>query len=264
MADLRSAFTALFERQQSVSLLQTADDFGAVRVYQERGNYILSFDDRFEQSSMDPARPHKPLHRYVRAMLLVLAWHQPGRVLHLGLGGGALLRSLAAVLPGAEQTAVELRRSVIDAARTYFALPENARIVCDNAFRFAAGQAPAGFDLVFADLYLAHGMDVSQKTQRFVEHLARLCADQGWVVFNFTRLPDFDDSFFRALALQFREILIAPVACENYIIFAGKAALPQLLECYAPRVQQLAGLWEVKLAAQYQQLKRFSQFFGKP
>lgn len=263
MADLRSALGSLMQARTQTQLFQAQDTLGAIRVYRDGGKTILSFDDRFEQSSMDPRRPHKPLHQYVRCMLLVLTWHTPARVLHLGLGGGALLRSLAAVLPDAAQTAVELRPAVIEAARQLFLLPGTARIVCDSAFRFVAGLAPASYDLIFADLYLAHGMDINQKTQRFVQQLAHLSTDDAWVVFNFTQLPDFDDNFFRVLAQHFPEILIASVAGDNYIVFAGKQPLAPQLETYAVRVQQLAERWEVKLQRQFQQLKRFSQFFGK-
>ena len=108
-----------------------------------------------EHSAMDLGQPERLVFPYERMMFVAAALvAQPRTILLLGLGGGAMLRHLAAYLPEAEVTVVERDPGVIAFAREHFYIrhkilrADAADIVAD-----AAGQ----YDLVMVDLYDAGG-----------------------------------------------------------------------------------------------------------
>ncbi len=251
-------------------LLQTRDEYGEIFVYEQSGRRVLTFDERFEQSAMHLQQPCLPSHRYVRAMLMVLAFCTPSKVLHLGLGGGALVRALAALQPDCQHIAVELRASVKHIAEQYFltpdTLPDNTqlRVVCDDARRFIRAQPTESFDIIFSDIYLANGMDVSQKSCRYLADCAAALSNSGWLVLNFTRLPAFDDPSFLTLEGLFEEILIASVDAANYVIFASKRALPRPLAAYAPAIKELSQQLNIDLLRQFKHLMQCRDFFQRP
>lgn len=67
---------------------QAQDEYGTVTVYDDGDCYILSFAAHDEQSRCLKAAPHILQYDYTQAMLLVLLFCRPKRVLLLGLGGG--------------------------------------------------------------------------------------------------------------------------------------------------------------------------------
>ncbi|UTA46470.1 hypothetical protein L1F30_09815 [Simiduia sp. 21SJ11W-1] len=260
---------ALAHRKQR-ALLQTRDEHGDIFVYEQYGKRVLTFDERFEQSAMDLQHPQLPSHRYIRAMLLALALCEPpGRALHLGLGGGALIRAMAAICPACEHTAVELRSSVKLIAEQYFLAPPllpagtQLRIHCDDARRFVKTQAARGiaYDMIFSDIYLAGGMDVHQRSERYLADCAQSLSPRGWLVLNYTQLPRFDDPSFKALGMHFNEVLIAGVEAANYVVFAGKQALARPLAALAPQAATLGSQVGIDLMRQFKHLQQLKDFF---
>lgn len=248
-------------------LFQTKDDHGDIFVFEKKGFRVLSFDERFEQSSLDLSDPAKPAHKYVASMLLVLAFHTPKKILHLGLGGGALLRSCHKVFPHAKQIAVELRAGVKLVAERYFLneelLPSQAhyRIVCDNAKTYLSGQNKSEFSIIFSDIYMPNGMDISQKTTRYLNDCANALTDDGWLVINFTQLPSFNDQCFTTLGASFKSILVISVDTANHVVFAGKQELRKPLAAYAGEVKTLAEQLNAPLLKQFKHLQYHQDFY---
>lgn len=270
--DFSSHLIQALSHRKVKPLLQTRDEHGDIFVYEQYGKRVLTFDERFEQSSMVLQCPHQPSHRYIRAMLLALALchpNRPQRALHLGLGGGALIRAMAAIDTDCLHTAVELRSSVKLIAEQYFLaqhlLPAatQLRIHCDDARRFVKAMARAGSqqDVIFSDIYLASGMDVNQRSERYLADCARSLTNDGWLVLNYTQLPRFDDPCFRSLGLHFEEVLIASVDAANYVIFASKQRLSRPLAAYAPNVKALENRLNIDLMRQFKHLLQLSDFF---
>ncbi len=79
------------------------------------------------------------------------------RALVLGVGGGAVLRQLAVLLPELRVTGVELEAVHLDIARRHFGLDAleavGATLVRADAVRWAADSDETGFDLIVDDLY---------------------------------------------------------------------------------------------------------------
>jgi len=109
-----------------------------------------------EQSAMDLERPDRLVFAYERAMLLALALvEEPRSVLLLGLGGGAMVRHLAAHVPEAAVTVVDRDPQVIALARRHFHLRRAVTVA--DAFELVA-DARAAHDVVMVDLYDAAGV----------------------------------------------------------------------------------------------------------
>jgi predicted O-methyltransferase YrrM len=109
-----------------------------------------------EQSAMDLERPDRLVFAYERAMLLSLALApDPRSVLLLGLGGGAMVRHLAAHVPEAALTVVDRDPQVIALARRHFHL--RRAVTQADALEFVA-DAQGEYDVVMVDLYDASGV----------------------------------------------------------------------------------------------------------
>ncbi len=109
-----------------------------------------------EQSAMDLLRPERLVFIYERLMLVSLALvPAPEEILLLGLGGGAMVRHLAAYLPECAITVVERDPAVIRLARRHFHLVQP--VICGNAEDVVADRAGA-FDVVMIDLYDSSGV----------------------------------------------------------------------------------------------------------
>lgn len=162
------------------------DAAGPVQVYQQGLRRYLTFGNRVEQSCLNLETPHSPEHVYVQAMLLAPLLHGAmHRVLVLGLGGGSLVRGLRALDHRVDIDAVEQRRAVIEVAASHFSVRprRNLRIHCCDAGDFLTGP-PDGYDLIFADLYLADRMHPVQAEQAFIERCRRQLGPSGLFVAN--------------------------------------------------------------------------------
>jgi spermidine synthase len=109
-----------------------------------------------EQSGMDLLHPERLVFLYERLMLVAFALvERPRAALLLGLGGGAMLRHLAAYLPDCVVTVIERDDAVIDLARRFFYL--TAPVITGDA-QEAVADMRQSYDLILADLYDGRGM----------------------------------------------------------------------------------------------------------
>ncbi|MEZ5480575.1 MAG: methyltransferase, partial [Thiolinea sp.] len=200
------------------------DEFGPITVSDDGNCRILSFAPRDEQSRCLKAAPHILQFEYTQAMLLVLLFCQPRRVLMLGLGGGSLVTTLHHCIPGIHITAVELRQTVIDLAYRYFQVPRGKRvqIVCGNADDYLQQPQPRKPDVIFADLYHGSGVDDLQLKTDFIARCAELLKEEGWLVLNCWNEHREDPYLREALREQFRDIRTVLTGSRNWVILAGK------------------------------------------
>lgn len=163
-----------------------SDATHSVQVYADGNLRTLTLGSPVAQSCVDLARLERPVFRYTQAMLLSLLLRpDPRQATLLGLGGGSLIHSLLALLPGCRITAVERSELVLAAARSYFQVPvhPDLRIVIADAARYLASDSEAA-DLLLTDLYDARGMDAAQETDKFFTDLLTSLAPGALAVFN--------------------------------------------------------------------------------
>ena len=233
------------------------DDYGDIYILEDgNGQLVLSFDTIYEQSRMDPARPHSPVHDYIKAMLLVLTFCQPRSVIILGLGGGSLLRALHRLDPALSILTVELREMVAAVANRYFSLPKADRVhvECAEAGEYIHDCADAISDIVFADMYEAHDMHPVQKQIPFLADCIRVLSPEGWLVLNFHKVPNDDSAFMIFLKQHFPTVLVCVVEEGNHVILARKITLKGKLSDYRHKINLLEVTLDAPLMALFYRL----------
>lgn len=213
---------------------EASDDISKIIVFDKHKHRYMTFDSVWEQSCMNIKKPSHLTHQYARAMIATLSFLKPQHLTILGLGGGALLRSLHAAAPNMKIDAVELRPKVIDVCRQYFGIPKDSNInlqVSDGA-DYIAKATPNSTDIIFADMFDEYKMDPKQAKESFLQHCERALTDHGCLTLNLHRLPERNSDFFKNLHNIFQDTLICkPDEC-NYVLYASKAKLHDDLSRY--------------------------------
>lgn len=205
------------------------DAQGLVEVVDAHGVRSLHFGSSPKQSAMALAEPERLELSYVRAMLAGLMFApDPRRVLLLGLGGGSLAKFLLEHFPECRVEVVESRAAVVEAARRFFGLPEDPRLVIHIAdgvefVRRAAREGALPYEHVFVDIYDDRGLVPAVNEAGFFAAGAGLVAPGG--VFALNLWGSQQESFRESVALLRRHFdnraLRLPVIGRGNIIGLG-------------------------------------------
>lgn len=206
-------------------LYQSEDEYGPLLVLDDKHMRVLSFGDNDEQSKLLKAEPHLPQHTYVQAMLLVLLFIKPKRVIILGLGGGGLIHALRHYDTGIKVTAVELRSQVIDIAKRFFQLPigKKLTLIHQDAAEFLAQADHKKADVIFADIYGADGVDESQLSEGFIKNAAAMIKSDGFFVLNCWKEHSQNRELLQLLQTYFCEVRACLTGGGNWVVFASKS-----------------------------------------
>lgn len=219
--------------QAAEILFAGADELGPVSVVELAGVRSLHFGTAARQSALDLADPRAlVLHSARRIAAALLLTPTPRRALLLGLGGGSLAKFLLEGL-GCEVDAVERRPLVVEAARRFFALPDDPRLtvlVGDAAELVHALPPGPRYDLVIVDLYNGAGADAAAgQAPLFAACRARMTG-RAVLAFNLWREEAAahlgpESGFAREFAPP---RLAVHTANGNVVCFGGAAPLPGL------------------------------------
>jgi len=146
----------------------------------------LRFGNHIVQSAISLSSPDGLVLDYTRAMVTALLFPpRLNRFLHLGLGGGTLVRFFYQHLPTVHQRVVELNPEVIEVARRYFDLPNSVRLTVVQAEGAEFMRADTEhYDLIFLDAFDAEGADARLHSQTIYTQLRERLAPDGWLVNN--------------------------------------------------------------------------------
>ncbi|MBE7216666.1 methyltransferase [Shewanella benthica] len=210
--------------QDEQILHESQDELGPLIVLDDKYMRVLSFGDNDEQSKLLKSEPHIPQHTYIQAMLLVLLFIKPKRVIILGLGGGGLIHALRRFDTGIKVTAVELRAQVIELARRYFQLPigKKLSIIHQDANLFLEQGDHKKADVIFADIYGADGVDENQLSETFIANAAALIKTDGYLVLNCWKEHSQNRVLLSHLQRHFSEVRACLTGGGNWVVFAGK------------------------------------------
>ncbi|QYK02091.1 spermidine synthase [Shewanella psychrotolerans] len=205
---------------------RSEDEFGPVIVLEDRDMRLLSFGDTDEQSKLLKSAPHIPQHTYLQAMLLVLLFIKPKRVIVLGLGGGGLIHALRNYDRAINVTAVELRASVIEVAKRYFQLPigKKLSLIHQDATDFLVQRDHKKADVIFADIYGADGVDENQLTETFIANASSMVKADGYLVLNCWKEHSQNRELLALLQIHFSEVRACLTGGGNWVVIAGKVA----------------------------------------
>lgn len=226
------------------TLFAGADALGPVSVVASGGVRSLHFGTAARQSAIDLAEPRAlVLHSARRIAAALLLAPIPRRALLLGLGGGSLAKFLLETLDCAVD-AVERRPLVVEAARRFFALPDDPRLrvlVGDAAELVHALPPGPGYDLVIVDLYNGTGADAAaSQAPLFAACRARM-RERGVLAFNLWREEAAAhlgpaSGFARAFAPPH---LAVHTANGNVVCFGGVAPLPGMSPALIERALEI-------------------------
>lgn len=210
--------------QDEQILHESEDEYGPLIVLDDKHMRVLSFGDNDEQSKLLKSEPHIPQHTYIQAMLLVLLFIKPKRVIILGLGGGGLIHALRHFDTGIKVTAVELREQVISLAKRYFQLPigKKLSLLHQDANDFLQQGDHKKADVIFADIYGADGVDENQLSESFISNAAKMIKADGYLVLNCWKEHSQNRILLGDLQKHFTEVRACLTGGGNWVVLAGK------------------------------------------
>jgi spermidine synthase len=196
------------------------------------------------------------LHPYVAVVGLARHFFpEPGRLLLVGLGGGAIVRDF--VQAGWSVDAVEIDAVVIEAAQRHFGLHTDAcRIVCMDGRRYLR-ETKQRYDLIVLDAFGSSAIPFHLVTREMFALVAQRLSSRGLLAVN-VETRAWDDILLRAIAASVQTALPSvlalptsepPNSLGNVVLLAGRDSL-QLAEDAIPRPQAVSGdprrLWLVQ------------------
>ena len=179
---------------------------------------------------------------YVQRMLASLLWRPTealgqGRAVQLGLGAGAITRFTAVAL-GLATTAVEINPDVIRANAAFFALPEQAELVCGDAGDWLTQATPRSVALLHVDLYDQEAAAPVLDDVAFYAACRELLEDAGVMSVNlFGRHASFERSVARiASAFGADQVWsLRPTREGNTVVVAGRGVVVPAAEVLSAR-----------------------------
>jgi len=177
-----------------------------------------------EQSATVPGDPRAVPVEYVRYALLGLAHHgRAARVLMVGLGGGTFTTLVHRALPGVSVDAVEIDPVVVEAARSWFGLREDARYrvhVADAADWLRRDRG--AYDYVLLDAYAGEDIPAAVASEAFFRDVRARVAPGGVVAINIAEPNASGVAAARAFAAVFTPFECRRTAVDgNVIVFAS-------------------------------------------
>lgn len=145
------------------------------------------------QNPCDLCLPHQ------QAMLPALQARRYKQALHLGLGGGDLVRWLHLHVPGIRQTAVDVNSQMIELYQKFFRQHENPELICADAFAFLASTSKH-FELITVDLFNDDGSPAPLFRNETYQHLSTCLKPQGQMILNL--LPRTETELQQVLSLM--------------------------------------------------------------
>ena len=192
-------------------------EYHRLLVTEDDSNRYLRFDNSF-QSGMALADPFASVFPYETVMQVGLAYRpQATRVLHIGLGGGSIVKRMWRDFPELQMDVVEIDKEVVGVAERFFALPTDPRIDVhvDDGRQYLL-KNETRFDLIVIDAFFSDSIPAHLATREFVELLRGRLTPGGAVVANIIGATEGEQSrlfraIYRTYAEQFPTLLVHPV-----------------------------------------------------
>lgn len=192
-------------------------EYHRLLITEDASNRYLRFDNSF-QSGMAIADPYESVFPYETVMQVGLAYRpDTKRVLHIGLGGGSIVKRMWRDFPELQMDVVELDKEVVSVARRFFALPDDPRIDVhvDDGRQYLLKNNDR-FDLIVIDAFFSDSIPAHLATREFVELARSRLTTGGAIVTNIIGATQGEQSqlfraIYRTYAEQFPTLAVHPV-----------------------------------------------------
>jgi spermidine synthase len=176
-------------RPRTEVVFEGESPFGGVRVVEDANGLrsLYTGEGRARQSAVYPGRPMHLELAYTRVAVVGPALAPPdGRILFVGLGGGAMPMHTRAILPDARIDVVEIDPLVVDVARRHFGFRPDSRMAVHtgDGRAFIERAPPGSYDLVVLDAFSDDAVPFALTTWQFLDAVRTRLAPGGVVVSN--------------------------------------------------------------------------------
>lgn len=202
-------------------------EYGRVRVIDERDGVrsLRTGEGRARQTAIRPGRPDRLESAYTQVAMIGLALAPAdGRLLFIGLGGGAMPTWARHARAGARIDAVEIDPLVVAVARRWFGFREDSLMAVHtgDGRSFIENAPEAAYDVVFLDAFSDDAIPYSLATREFLQAVRRVLADDGVVVSNLWTANPLYESMVATYASVFEDVhLIRVPGRRQRILVAG-------------------------------------------
>ncbi len=182
---IRKEPEVLIEQPSRQLIVEEHDEFGVIRVVEERGFRYLEFGNQVEQSCVLVENPLWLKYDYTRAMLLASLCHeQPETALFLGLGAGSLTEVCLATLPLDDVEVLELRAPLPRIAMDYLGMSDDPRLTIRIGDALELIDSAETADLIYLDMYTDAGPSAGHLGWKFLEKCQDKLNPGGWLIIN--------------------------------------------------------------------------------
>jgi spermidine synthase len=189
-------------------------------------NIITLWSGNNKQTEIDADNPLCTRLEYSRNFFLSLAFHpDPGSILVLGLGGGAIPSLLHSILEKSIIDVVEIDPEMTVIAKKYFSFPisERLRLFIDDAFFFVRDTKKI-YDIVLMDAYIENQIPETVDSTSFFAETARVLKPNGIFVANLMTVnKEQFENIIGKISVIFKDIWLLPgMTSTNSLIFAAR------------------------------------------
>ncbi len=166
------------------------NEFGNVWIYDNEDNRCMTFlppGANKVQACMSLKHENQLIFDTYKLMMVAMYFQvEPRKVLHLGLGGGMLVRAVQVVDPKIEQHVVEINPLVVDYNKNYFKIQgsENIIIHTMDAIDFVRAADDKTYDMVWVDVFDDDYIPQQFLTHEFASELKRITKDSAVITVN--------------------------------------------------------------------------------
>lgn len=206
-----SAEKLLFEKNSLYQYIQVTENSA------KKERYVRNQKRDFAQGGIDLNAPGRLLFEFTRMGFVSLAFldKDPGDVLFVGLGAGAMPRYFTARYPEAVIDVAEIDPDMVAVAEKYFYFRENGRMkIHIEDGRLFAKRARKKYDLIVLDAYQNDYIPFHLTTLEFLKEVKNRLKDDGVVVSNIT--STFRNKFFDSMVMTYKK------AFSQFYILKGK------------------------------------------
>lgn len=213
---------SFFKKDEIIFRGQT--QFNNITIVRE-GNVVTLWSGSNKQSEIDADNPLSTRLEYSRNFFLSLAFPpDPGSILVLGLGGGAIPSLLHSILEKSVIDVVEIDPEMAVIAREYFcfSISERLRLYINDAFFFIR-DTEKSYDIVLMDAYIENQIPETVNSMAFFAETARALTPGGVFVANLMTVDrEHFENVLERIRRHFRDIWLLPgVTSTNTLVFAS-------------------------------------------